>query len=283
LIKLTIPHHVSGLWIPVLSSNPLFSGSIGAGINLSVSSVALPFEDECTIRLNNQEVFHEQAKDVCEFYKTKVGVTVESPFNLGKGFALSSTLLIAHTLVSSIYAGSSLLNAFQKAHELEVVRGTGLGDVISQYYGGFVIRTRPGPPGIGEAFKIPVKYRVKLIVSSLPYSEPTGKMLERIPLSHYEKGLSLLKKVASSEDLMDYFNAAKDYTQGIFDYSSIPAEILRSPGVVGLYLKKSALIIWVEKDHVTEITDILSRRQLFFMESEISRTGVEIEYSGKPP
>jgi len=283
LIKLTIPHHISGLWIPVLSNNPLHSGSIGAGLNISLLSVALPVEDECTILFNNQEVFREQAKEVCEFYNTKVGVTVKSPFTLGKGFALSSTLSIAHTLISSIHAGGSLLKAFQKAHELEVVKGTGLGDVISQYYGGFVIRTRPGPPGIGEAFKIPVKYRVKLIVSSLPYSEPTDKMLGRIPLSHYEKGLTLLRRVMRSEDLMDYFNAAREYTQGIFDYSIIPEEILRSPGIVGFYLKKSALIIWVEKDRVAEVADILSRNQLFFKESEISKTGVEIEHSDQPP
>jgi pantoate kinase len=278
-MKLSIPHHISGLWIPVLSTNPLFSGSVGAGLNISISSIAFPVENECVIRLNDQEVFHEQARDVCEFYGTKIGVAVKSPFNLGKGFALSSTLLIAHNLTTSIYTGSSLLKAFQKAHELEVLKGTGLGDVISQYYGGFVIRTRPGPPGIGEAFKIPVKYRVKLIVSSLPYHEPTSRMLERIPLSHYEKGLSLLRRVVKSEDLIDYFNAAREYTQGVFDYSKIPEEILHSPGVVGLYLKKSALIIWVENDRFTEIADILSRRGFFYMEGEISKTGVEIEHT----
>ncbi|MET1128414.1 MAG: hypothetical protein ABWW70_03770, partial [Thermoproteota archaeon] len=36
-----IPLHVTGLWMPILSSNPAFSGSIGAGLLLEPAAEAL--------------------------------------------------------------------------------------------------------------------------------------------------------------------------------------------------------------------------------------------------
>lgn len=274
-----IPHHVSGLWIPVRSQNPLKSGSIGAGLNISIASRALIVEDECTIVLNSQEVMKEQAQVICNYFQTKAGVKVETPLVLGKGFATSSSLLISHSLANAFKSGKPFIRAFQKAHELEVVHGTGLGDVISQYYGGFVIRTTPGPPGIGSALKIPLKNPVKLVVASLPRTESTVDMLKRAPLELYKRGLLLLRRVENTEDLMEFFHAAREFTMRIFDYSAIPSEIFNHSGVVGFYLKKSALVIWAEKDSVNEIVDILSNKKLSVYECEISKQGVDIEHT----
>lgn len=274
-----IPHHISGLWIPVRAQHPLKSGSIGAGLNISITSRALVVEDECTILLNGQEVMKEQAEVICNYFQTKAGVRVETPFILGTGFATSSSLLISQSLANAFQSGKPSIRAFQKAHELEVIHGTGLGDVISQYYGGFVIRTAPGPPGIGSALRIPLRHPVKLVVASLPRTESTADMLKRTPLEHYQRGLLLLRRVENTEDLVEFFHAAREFTMRIFDYSAVPSELFNHSGVVGFYLKKSALIIWVEKDSVSEIVDILSNKKLSVYECEISKQGVDIEHT----
>jgi len=49
------------------------------------------------------------------------------------------------------------------AHEAEVGRGTGLGDVVAQARGGVPIRLEPGAPGVGELDGIPADARVEYV------------------------------------------------------------------------------------------------------------------------
>jgi len=87
-----------------------------------------------------------------------------------------------------------VLRALQRAHILEVKYKTGLGDVIAEYTGGFVIRVKPGAPGVGVAYRVPVKERVNLVLVEVGKGESTSTMLSRMSGEVISEGERLLSR-----------------------------------------------------------------------------------------
>lgn len=277
-----MPLHISGIWIPHYTSSLLETGS--KGIGLTVTSYLVAEETfSCSITLNNREVLVEQALETCRDLGVNIGVRGNSHFNLGSGFGLSAALLISQSLVAYNAIGKPLLRALQHAHVLEVKYRTGLGDVIAEYMGGFVVRVKPGAPGIGVAYKVPVKSRVDLVLVELGIGESTSQMLSRMSRELLVEGEKLLERVLETQDLEVFFESSRLFTSRLFDYSRV-REILRDlRGIIDYYLKKSALVIWVEKEFIDELISNLRARGLKAHYSTISLIGVHIVDSTKPP
>ena len=87
-------------------------------------------------------------------------VNVSSSFNVpiegGFGASGSGALSTAFALNKLFCLNMTVMELGKVAHEAEVINKTGLGDVISQVYGGLVIRKKAGSPGIGIIDRIPV-------------------------------------------------------------------------------------------------------------------------------
>lgn len=273
---ISIPLHVSGIWIPHIEEDPLLTGSTGAGLNLELKCIAISNPGDCRITLMNNEEFREDSLSLCSEFNTNVYTKVRCPFRLGAGFAVSSALVIAHSISSSLLSGAGWLRGLQKAHLIEVTRGRGLGDVIAQYVGGFEIRARPGAPGVGIAYRVIHRESPALIVADLGSIEYTGHMVSRIPREHYERGLRMLREVMEKEDLQTFFEKARQFTSSIFDYDAL--KVLDSmKGVIGYYRKKSALVIWAEREYTREVLHELSKKGFNAYITSISREGVSVE------
>ncbi len=164
------PLHVSGFWRPAIHSDPLRSGSIGAGVllapEISVESVVL--EDlgrgeTCYAYLNNRCIHIDPVERFATDFRelAKVSIYIDSPIPIGYGGALSavSSLSYIHSALSTS-AGSGdpsklYSEASRYAHIYEVHSLTGLGDVAALTTGGgLVVRVRPGGPGVGEVMSI---------------------------------------------------------------------------------------------------------------------------------
>ena len=281
-LRIYVPLHVSGVWIPHYSENPIESGSTGAGLTLASYLIAEEVS-ECTILLNNTRVLVDQAMETCREFGTSLGVSARSNFNLGSGFGLSAALLISHNIIVHNARGESLLKALQRAHVLEVKYRTGLGDVIAEYTGGFVVRVKPGAPGVGVAYKIPVKSPVDIVLVEINGAEFTGSMLSRMSHELLSIGVRLLERILSEQDLRVFFESARVFTSKLFNYGIVEDAVRNLRGIVDYYLKKAALVLWTEREYTWDILSELRKRGLKAHYATISPIGVHVVDTPKSP
>jgi pantoate kinase len=270
------------VWIPHYSENLLESGSTGAGLALTSYLVAEEIP-ECTILLNGVRVLVDQAVETCRELGVSLGVSARSSFNLGSGFGLSAALLISHSIVVHSARRESLLRALQRAHVLEVKYRTGLGDVIAEYTGGFVVRVKPGAPGVGVAYRIPVKSPVDIVLVETSGGEFTGSMLSRMSRELLSMGVKFLERILDEQDLGVFFESARVFTSKLFDYSVVEGAVRGLRGVVDYYLKKAALVLWTEREYTWDVLSELRKRGLKARYATISPIGVHVVDTPKSP
>ena len=143
-------------------------GSTGAGVNLqqgvttsvrisgasrtklAISYNGKPLRHPVVSRAVAQEHLERSSKTL------RVNVSHKGILPMGCGYGTSGAGALSLSLALNQALGSHLSNieAAQIAHKAEVKYKTGLGTVTSAFYGGLVIRTRAGAPGIAEVKKI---------------------------------------------------------------------------------------------------------------------------------
>ena len=282
-IYIEIPLHVSGIWIPVVHNDPKRTGSLGAGVNLDLYVKLKRYRiDKCYIILNGRPVLVEHSVHVCRSTGMELGVELESPVELGVGYGVSAASTLAHALTTGLIRREELEKYAVLAHEAEVLYGTGLGDVIAEYYGGLEIRIKPGAPGIGVIEKINVRDHVEILACILPGAESTPHMLRRISDGVYKYGYRLWRELVDNPSIEEFFEKARLFTRMIFDYK-IVNEILNGwiSRVNGFYRKKQALIIWIERDVVDDLYDHVVSYGLKCYKTSINTGGVRIVHSTK--
>ena len=277
------PLHVSGLWFPVLKSNIRESGSLGAGLNLSLYLVVKDYSvgDDCEIIVNDQSVLLDHAKYVCNKTNTALKARFTSPIDLGKGYAVSAAAVLAYSVLSGLLRGSGFIEDYASyAHEAEIIYRTGLGDVLAIYYGGAEIRVKPGAPGIGAVKHLIIRDEPCILACVLPGGEDTPAMLSRITSETYSYGKKLLEELIENPTLEAFFEKAQLFTRRIFNYNMVDELLKRAKrGLIGYYRKKQALIIWVEREYVEDIASYLAENKLYCLKTSIDSNGVTIVYS----
>jgi pantoate kinase len=102
---------------------------------------------------------------------------------MGCGYGTSGAGALSLSLALNEALGSNLshVEAAQIAHQAEVKYRTGLGTVTSAFYGGLLIRTRPGAPGFAEVKKIIPSSSMRVVSGAFgPIS--TASVLSKIDL-----------------------------------------------------------------------------------------------------
>ena len=152
-----IPGHVSLLFSPFFSSNPLQSGSTGAGINISDGvTFTASISDESKLILNGSNVDIPAVTTVLNSFSQPVQIEAKTNLPLGAGFGLSGAISLGSAIsaYNVLKVNKSMTELISLAHQADVSAGTGLGDVMSQARGGVPIRLNPGGPGHGTLTEI---------------------------------------------------------------------------------------------------------------------------------
>ena len=143
-------------------------GSTGAGVNLqhgvtTLVRVSPASRTKLEISFNgkplprpvvSQEVVAEHLESSSEILRVTVFHRSVLPMGCGYGTSGAGALSLSLALNEALGSNLSHVEAAQIAHRAEVKRRTGLGTVTSAFYGGLVIRTRPGAPGFAQVKKI---------------------------------------------------------------------------------------------------------------------------------
>ncbi|MBP1923510.1 pantoate kinase [Halorubrum alkaliphilum] len=162
-----VPGHVTGFFSAHPADSPALAGSRGAGLTLTdgvdvrVTAGQRPPEQH----LNGEPATIAPVDDVLDTLGVDGTVAVETDLPVGAGFGVSGAAALGTALAANAVAdaGRSENELVRIAHEAEVERGTGLGDVVAQARGGAPIRVEPGAPGHGELDGIPARARVEYV------------------------------------------------------------------------------------------------------------------------
>ncbi len=234
--RLFIPHHVTGFWIPTYAEDPLSTGSVGAGVLIGGAVAA--YGEEEGVWYN--DLLLEPGGDV----------RISSEFPLGYGYAASAVVSIA----KAIGAFGLSREAFTKAHVEEATRRTGLGDVLAIYTGGcLIVRTRPGAPGVGAAHSLtcPNVYAVTADLARID----TRHMLASRHEAIVEAGSEALRIFMREPSFTSFLEAAERFSRRVGFLDERAEALRRRRGVLGLFVKKGVLAIFVEREWATDVAE----------------------------
>ena len=159
-----VPAHITGFFEVYLTGDPLTSGSRGAGLVLCEGvetevRVKPSRKRRIVVELNSSRCDCEVSTHVAEAMlggtrcEVRISHSTLLPMSQGFGTSGAGALGTALALGRALGVRKSMLELARIAHRAEVECRTGLGDVIAQLAGGFVVRVRAGAPGVGEVRK----------------------------------------------------------------------------------------------------------------------------------
>jgi len=203
------PAHITGFFYPIISEDPMLSGSMGAGFSLRLFSFTEVKKGNHGVRIYINGV--DRTREACTskkavelFFKEadlKENITVNHTFNFPVGCGLASSgagaLGIVFELNNLFDTGFSRLKLAQIAHIAEIECKTGLGSVVGQYDGMFEIRLRAGAPGVGSVSRYKVETLVGLVIYGPLKTErvlSTSHLLKRIKEAFGKKNYELKEK-----------------------------------------------------------------------------------------
>ena len=238
-MRLLIPHHVTGFWLPRYAEDPLTTGSLGAGLLLGYA----------VAQFRDGGVYYNG-----EFLGGGPGVEIRSTYPLGYGYAGSAVVNIA----KYVRLRGLSLEAFQMAHAAEVTAGTGLGDVLAIYTGGcLVVRTRPGAPGVGEAVGYPCPPLAAVTVHTKRLE--TAAMLRDLRTVLEVEGRKAVERAVDG-DFYTFLETARRFSTAVgFLSKELDAELAGLRGAVGHYAKKGVLVVVAERDRADDVAERLKR------------------------
>ncbi|MEM1879980.1 MAG: kinase, partial [Desulfurococcaceae archaeon] len=133
--------------------------------------------------------------------------------------------------------------------------------------------------GVGLAYRVIPRQRVDLVVAELNGVEDTSRMLSRITSEVYRVGENLLNRVVETEDVHVFFESARKFTSMLFDYAPAKSLLSGLKGVIDYYMKKSALVVWVEREYADDVLSSIKSKGIRAFKTTISPIGVNLVHT----
>ncbi len=221
---LHVPLSISGIWYPVKSEIASKTGSIGLTLVLEPYTVfEVKRSDTPTIVFNGVRIDFPNVAVLRRLGSLRVEAEAKVP--LGYGYGLSGSISLAYALGARELYNVDEGVALETAHESEVAFNNGLGDVISQYYGGgLVYRKRPGAPGYGEVERVEVQWEEV-------YSKPIEKMPTKGIIRPLEMAKALIEEFLKERTLKKFFEVSRKFNEELGFHSDYP-DSFRKKGLI---------------------------------------------------
>ena len=148
--------HVTCFFHPVRTSDPVTTGSRGAGLRLSLGTRVTMDErtdGHVSIVMDGRDSDASVTRRVISLICPDRGldITIENDLPVGQGFGMSASGAIAAAMCACSIADVDIRQAYRFAHMAEVMEGGGLGDVAAIASRTHQpVRVKPGLPPYGE-------------------------------------------------------------------------------------------------------------------------------------
>ena len=209
----------------------------------------------------------------------KINHSIDIPIGYGLGTSGAAALSLSYALNNALNINSSKEYAAQIAHIAEIECNTGLGTVISEFYGGLEIRTSFGAPGIGKLTKIELNNYKAIILCISPLS--TKQILTNYSNNANSLGQKMVEQLLLSKDVNSFLRMSYQFadflglTQGI---CAKPIEKLNRLGVdssIGMF--GETIFTLVPPNEVSSVTSVLKKFPGTLLVSDIDNRGALIE------
>ncbi|HEY0580110.1 MAG TPA: hypothetical protein VGC75_05335 [Candidatus Nitrosocosmicus sp.] len=301
IAKAFSPGHLTGFFATdksVHMTHPNFIGSLGAGFSISKGiyttvKVYNDFSKNYKIIINGVNSFDAKvSKFVVEYYLKMIDKPVfvsvdhesEIPIGYGLGSSGSAALSLSYALNQALKTNLSKIHAAQIAHHADFICKTGLGTVISEFTGGFEIRTSIGGPGIGKILKIPISSKYRAIVFCIKPISTSYLLNKSLFSNEYDllnnSGKAMIDELVKNPDIDTFLKLSSDYAKkcGLLDgFCKDPVLSLESLGVKSsVALFGHALFTIVEKKIVNRVIRVLKQFNGILLDCSIDNYGARM-------
>jgi pantoate kinase len=293
------PGHITGFFEKPKNksqnTDPLFYGSKGAGFSFKrgvTTSVEL-YKSKKTkwyqIYINNSLTNNAEVSewvtrhylDKINFsYYLKINHSIDIPIGYGLGTSGAAALSLSYALNKALDIKLLKEQAAQIAHIAEIECKTGLGTVISEFYGGLEIRSRFGAPGIGKVTKIELNNYKAVILCIGPLST------KQILSNYYSNnanilGQKMVERLLLSKDVNSFLRMSHEFanflglTKGL---CAKPIEELNNFGVecsIGMF--GETIFTLVSPNEIFPVTSMLKKYHGTLIVSDIDNQGALIQ------
>jgi pantoate kinase len=286
------PGHITGFFkAEVEHTRPELRGSIGAGFSIKegvTTKVKVTSSDkpgfEITVtgyKSDNTQVSEHVAKEFLKLVKYNYFLDIVHDVAIPVGYGLGSSgavaLSLAFALNKALGTNLSRTQVGQIAHNAEIHCKTGLGTVLSSYYGGFEIRTKRGAPGIGSLRKIHSDYLVIVICfSPISTKKFIGTELSKINGIGGKMVLKLLK----SRNQMEFLDMSLEFAKYVDVITPTMHQViddLRDHGFkCGVAMFGETVFTLVPRSKKLDVLKILGKYQGIIIKTEIDKSGVRV-------
>jgi len=284
------PGHITGFFKAELEQKrPELQGSLGAGFcikegvttSIKVTSSEKPsFKIKVTgYQTDNTQVSEFVIDEFFKLVKENIFVDVEHYIAIPVGYGLGSSgavaLSLAFALNKALKTNLTRTQVGQMAHNAEIYCKTGLGTVLSSYYGGFEIRTKQGAPGIGSLKKISNNSSVILICFS-PIS--TKKFLKNELQRVNGLGGKMVNKLIKSRDYLEFLDMSLEFAKYVRVVTPKMDDVindLQNNGIkCGVAMFGETVFTLVPKSKEDQVMKILKKYDGIVIKSGIDKSGV---------
>ena len=170
IVKAFAPGNISCVFKVIPHADATRMHSLGMGFTVKEGvEVTVSEHRETKVLFNEQSIDFPTVQTVVGRLTHNTGtagmkVDITSPLPLGCGFGLSgaASLATAYALNELLHLHKDTETLAMVAHVAEVENRTGLGDVCSQYHGGWLVKLKEGAPLVADRLPIterPIYYR----------------------------------------------------------------------------------------------------------------------------
>jgi pantoate kinase len=223
--KAFAPGNISCIFKIHQHPDPEKMGSYGLGFTVNKGvAVEAVLSPKTEIYFNKKKMNFPTVKSVIKklIRKEKVKINITSDLPLGSGFGLSgaSSLAAAYALNHLLDLKHTNLELAKIAHVAEVENRTGLGDVVNQYFGGFLVKLKPSSEFKVE--KIPLentsvycKYFSQLSTKAVLSNPKIKQTINASATNTLEKVYKLIKQDATTGRIKfsDLIVISKEFAQ----------------------------------------------------------------------
>ncbi|AXI25682.1 pantothenate kinase [Methanofervidicoccus sp. A16] len=257
-----IPGHITGFFTIHRERDPLRTGSTGVGITVDKGVITEVRSGKGKIYFNGREM------DLCPIREVLNNIGIKGydiihrsqlPLGCGLGISGGCALGCAYELGKIINPQMDKLELLKIAHISEVRCGTGLGDVIGQYFGGFTIRRKPGFPLDVKKINIRDKNRYYIVIEVLGRKETKDVIEDPNWIERINRvGDRLLKEILKDPTLENFMRLsyvfAKETSLASEEVLSLCEDLSFSRGASQAMLGNTLFVLCTDE----EIEDVLS-------------------------
>ena len=228
--RVFVPAHITGFFEIIPNDNPVLKGSRGAGIALDEGVVTETIVEEGngnidilingkknpinTISMSAIDIIRERYDIDLSSYDICISHETDLPISAGFGTSAGFALGISFSLPKLLGLNLSFKEAGEIAHLTEISESSGLGDVISEMYGGCVVRLREGSPVIAKIDTIKTTRPIYVITKTLS-SLNTSDIIENPVYQKRinESGHKLLRQLLSNPNIENFIKLSRKFSE----------------------------------------------------------------------